>query len=107
MEFFIDCQFFAINFLSEGGETLSQQFASSEHLDKINWPEIIEFQGAPSCCPILKNSLAYLECENFKQYDGGDHLIFIGKVIHYDLLQGESNPLLYFRSNYRKIEAEQ
>ena len=32
--------------------------------------------------PLLANSLASLECRPWAEYDGGDHTIFVGEVMH-------------------------
>ena len=41
----------------------------------------IEFYISKNDIPLLKNCLVNLECELVKKYQGGDHLIFICKIM--------------------------
>jgi flavin reductase (DIM6/NTAB) family NADH-FMN oxidoreductase RutF len=52
--------------------------------------------------PILSGSRASFECETYAVHDGGDHLIFIGRVrqVRFEPLR---DPLLYFRGKYRRL----
>ena len=55
--------------------------------------------------PLLKNSLAVMECETLEIYPGGDHLIFLGEVKNAEVLRAEE-PLLYFRGKYRTLDGD-
>ena len=54
--------------------------------------------------PILCGSAATLSCDPWAVYDGGDHLIFIGKVV--DVAARDKEPLLFYRSSFRHIGAQ-
>ena len=97
----VAAKYFAVNILSNVQINLSKQFSSFKLSQNIDWDMITDFAGPHTGCPILKNSLGYLECENYQRYEGGDHLIFIGKVVNHSVLNTELDPLLYFRSNYK------
>jgi flavin reductase (DIM6/NTAB) family NADH-FMN oxidoreductase RutF len=86
---------FAINVLREDQMELSNRFARP-NTDKWMGVDFITWKSG---CPILKGTLASFECERHATYDGGDHVIFVGEVIHMhaDL---EGRPLLYFRGGY-------
>lgn len=44
----------------------------------------VEWEPSPSLgLPLIKNCIAYFECESEHQYEGGDHIIFVGKVVSY------------------------
>jgi flavin reductase len=62
------------------------------------------FDRTPLGTPILHGALAYLECKLKSTQDAGDHTIFIAEVEDVVVRQGE--PLLFFRSDYRKIGEE-
>ncbi|RPF52087.1 flavin reductase family protein [Aquisalibacillus elongatus] len=49
----------------------------------------------------IKDSLAYIECEPWAEYDGGDHVLFLGKVHDFDYLEGE--PLGFYGGKFSKI----
>jgi flavin reductase (DIM6/NTAB) family NADH-FMN oxidoreductase RutF len=46
---------------------------------------------------VLRRYLVRLECELAAEYDGGDHGIFLGRVVDLDPGEGASAPLTYFR----------
>ncbi|MDQ0352303.1 flavin reductase (DIM6/NTAB) family NADH-FMN oxidoreductase RutF [Alkalibacillus filiformis] len=49
----------------------------------------------------IKDSLAHIECAPWAEYDGGDHVLFIGEVENYDYDEGE--PLGYYCGQFSKI----
>ena len=55
--------------------------------------------------PLVKNALAFMECQTVKIYEGGDHLIFLGEVDNAEVLQPD-HPLIYFRGKYRKVHVD-
>ena len=46
-----------------------------------------------SGAPVLRGDLTRFECESWVYYDGGDHVIVVGKVIEMDNKPG-ANPLV-------------
>ncbi len=92
---------FAVNFLTAAQQDISNRFA-----DPRRSPEE-RFQGltvrtAVTQSPILPDVLAYLDCEVYAEYDGGDHTIFVGKVVAGEV--GEGSPLLYWNRGYRELK---
>ncbi|AGU53396.1 putative FMN reductase [Variovorax paradoxus B4] len=93
---FTGASHFAINVLAAHQHHLSRQF-STPQADKF---------GGVDCCegtagvPLLNGVIARFVCRNVKQYDGGDHLIFIGEVERYDRFDGEP---LVFHSGYYQV----
>ena len=88
---------FVVNILREDQQHYSDQFAS-QLPDKFDGIEFIE-NG--SGVPVLKNSLANLECRLVNSHASGDHTIFVGEVTRSSVSDGE--PLVYFHGNYRKL----
>jgi len=66
-------------------------------------PLNIYFEGRLGL-PLLKHSLAIMECETVEVYAGGDHQIFLGEVKSAEVLQPEA-PLLYFRGKYERLRS--
>ncbi len=93
---FTGASHFAINVLAANQHHLSRQF-STPQADKF---------GGVDCCegtagvPLLNGTIARFVCRNVRQYDGGDHLIFIGEVERYDRFDGEP---LVFHSGYYQV----
>lgn len=48
--------------------------------------------------PVLSNALATLECESEARYDGGDHLLIVGRVKRFSRFDKE--PLLFVQGRY-------
>lgn len=90
---------FAINVLTENQREVSIQFASRK-ADKF---EGIDWQAGKSGAPIINNCLASLECSLHELIEGGDHLIFVGKVEAITQQTG-GQPLVYFRGAYASVE---
>ncbi len=86
---------FAVNVLSEHQRDLSIRFASRAE-DK--WRGV-EWSAGESGVPMLANCLASLECSLVQVSEGGDHLIFVGRVERVKHHEGGS-PLIYFRGSY-------
>ena len=89
-------QDFVINILSTSQQPLSQHFASS--LKAEDWHNIPHTLNAQQI-PLLTGSCAHIECTLSDKHQGGDHTIYIGRVIG-----GSSNksasPLVYYHGNY-------
>lgn len=85
---------FAVNVLASDQMDLSNNFATREE-DKFAGVEI--FDGKCGM-PLLKSTVAHLECKNVNQYPGGDHTIFVGEVEHFEI--SNKKPLLYTNGQY-------
>lgn len=60
-------------------------------------------QTAVTGCPLLPDSLAWVDCTVWAMYDGGDHTIFVGEV--QDLSVSDLDmPLLYHNRLWRRSE---
>jgi flavin reductase (DIM6/NTAB) family NADH-FMN oxidoreductase RutF len=86
-------EFFAVNVLDRAQAALCARFAKSG--DKFAGVEHVLGLGG---CPIFSDSLALFECRSERQIDGGDHVIFIGKVLRASYRDGE--PLIFSAGQY-------
>lgn len=89
---------FAVNFLSADQTELSNRFASRRD-DKFDGIDVAA--GSETGCPLLGGALATLECELVDVFPGGDHSIFVGKLV--SVSAADLSPLLYFRGGYRGL----
>jgi flavin reductase (DIM6/NTAB) family NADH-FMN oxidoreductase RutF len=89
---------FVVNLLAEGQETLSSLFASRSVQNRFDH---VSYTLNTHNIPLLEGCLGYLECQVEQALDGGDHTIFIGKVLAATVHQG--NPLVYYAGNYRRL----
>ena len=97
LQTFKDSKHFGISILSELQEDLSRMFAKKDS----ERPPAIYFDGKLGQ-PLLRNSLAVMECEVVKVYEGGDHQIFLAEVQTAQALSPDG-PLLYFRGKYQRL----
>jgi len=93
---------FAINFLRDDQAHLSARFASAL---TEKW-EGIEFRPGSTGSPVLVPALAVLECRHHAQYDGGDHVIVVGRVTHLEVDSG-CKPLVFFRGRYHSLSLQE
>jgi flavin reductase (DIM6/NTAB) family NADH-FMN oxidoreductase RutF len=96
---------YAVSILAEDQQYLSRCFATtkSEKYDAFCGAEYFtRITGAP----ILQGCIAYLDCQVEARYPGGDHTIFLGRVLDLGLGENgraEASPLLYFRGRYERL----
>lgn len=93
---------FGINVLSEDQRAISEYYARPERTHERAEAEAgARFERTEHGTPMLKGSLAYLECRLHSAQDAGDHTIFIAEVE--DVVVHKGEPLLFFRGEYRKV----
>ena len=97
---FLSNRHFAVNVLSQSQLDISNRFAKAS-ADK--WAGI-KFELWDNDCPIFPGSVASFECAIHHTYDGGDHVIFIGRVEHM-AVDPEANPLLFLKGQYGHFAA--
>lgn len=91
---------FAVNILNISQEVLSQRFADNT-LSAAERFAGVHFRTEVTGAPILEVSLGWLDCSLVAAHPGGDHTIFVGKVMALDSSSNNS-PLLYYQSQYQK-----
>lgn len=96
---FESCRHFNVNVLRESQQELSNNFAKSSD-DK--W-DGVEHGYGENGCPVFDNCLAVLECDKHEMFEGGDHLIMIGKVTSMNYDGEDARPLLYYKGGYKRI----
>ncbi|MBS0391822.1 MAG: flavin reductase [Proteobacteria bacterium] len=83
-----------VHILSQEQEALSNLFARAGE-DKFGQQQL---EPGVSDAPLLPGCSARFQCKTMFQYDGGDHIIFVGQVLSYDRTQ--RLPLLYVTGQY-------
>ena len=90
---------FAVNVLTDSQSELSARFACAQS-DK--WASASSRPGRATPCPVLVPHLAVFECARYAAHEAGDHMIVIGRVLHFECNESAS-PLLFFRGRYRGV----
>lgn len=88
---------FAVHILGEDQEDISSRFARRGE-DKFAG---VELARGPSGIPMMTNFAARFVCRTAYQYEGGDHIIFVGEVVEFD--QRARPPLLFHGGQYGQL----
>lgn len=83
-----------VHILSNEQEALSNKFAKKGE-DKFAG---ISLDQGVTKSPLLPGCSARFQCRTMFEYEGGDHIIFVGEVLAYD--RNPTPPLLYLSGNY-------
>jgi flavin reductase (DIM6/NTAB) family NADH-FMN oxidoreductase RutF len=86
---------YAINVLCREQADLAARFAAplADRFAGIPWRE------GRSGMPLFEGCLAWFECCDGFRYEGGDHVIFVGEVVHFDHCD-DRVPLLFHGGAY-------
>ncbi|MYZ49113.1 flavin reductase family protein [Propylenella binzhouense] len=96
----LEAQGYAVNILSRQQEELSNRFARALS-DK--WADVAHSLGHAQA-PLLHGAIAHFECAPYAQYDGGDHVIVVGRVLRFSA-NPEAEPLVFFRGKYHSLKS--
>ena len=94
----LDAKGYAVNILTRQQEHLSNQFARA--LDD-KWSNV-GYEIGHAQAPLLDGVLAHFECDPYANHDGGDHILFIGRVVRFTAAE-DSDPLVFFRGKYHSL----
>ena len=86
--------FFAVHILSAEQESVSRRFASRGE-DKFAG---VELQIGIGDTPLLEGSCTRLQCRTSAVHDGGDHIIIVGRVLDFIII--DAPPLVFHRGRY-------
>ena len=86
---------FGVSVLHAGQEAISVAYAQGGAQFDLPWKV---HEGAP----VLADAMAAFACARHAVYDGGDHLIFIGRVLRLSF-DPKQDPLIYFQGRYRSV----
>ena len=90
---------YSINVLAAEQKTLSNKYAgkdrllTEDHLD-LTRPDF----------PSIVGAIAKFNCEIAHRYDGGDHLIIVGRVLSFDSADS-AKPLIFYAGSYNSLAA--
>jgi len=90
---------FAISFLAEAQQELSNRFAllPEGRFQGVDWRPAQESGGMP----ILEGAIGWMSCRVLNRVAAGDHWILLGEVEQAEPCEGQ--PLLYFDSAYQRL----
>lgn len=89
---------YSVNILLDSQQEVSNRFARFTEQQFAN----DDWESGSTGAPRLTAAHATFECVPYAHYDGGDHVIFVGRVVHLRA-EGEGDPLLFYRGKYRVL----
>jgi len=96
---FQQAKFFNVHVLRSDQDHVSNRFASKSS-DKF---DTVQYAKGSGGTPILDEYAALFECETAHQYEGGDHIIFVGLVRSFTCC--EEQPLLFHGGVYAGLNS--
>lgn len=96
---FRSAEYFAVNVLSADQSELSVRFANRRD-DKFAGVEVDDGAGG---CLLIEGCVARFQCRTEQIIDGGDHVIFVGRVVSFDH-DVEAPSLAFYRGRYCRVD---
>jgi flavin reductase (DIM6/NTAB) family NADH-FMN oxidoreductase RutF len=96
---FLNVDNYAVNLLRKGQGQVSAAFARA-NTDKWSW---VDCRRGMNDCPIFNSNLSVFECKKHAVYEGGDHMIFVGRVRRFDI-DRDAEPLVFFHGRYCTLD---
>ena len=91
---------YALSILAAGQQRVAQYFSdSSQPHDRAAFAQF-PHRTARTGAPLLEGALAQIDCQIETVYPGGDHLLYLGRVVYLHAA-GDDEPLLYLRGEFR------
>jgi flavin reductase (DIM6/NTAB) family NADH-FMN oxidoreductase RutF len=84
-----------VNILAVDQEEVCRLMAQkgADRFRELGW------RPAPSGAPVIRGAVAHIDCRTVAEYDAGDHVIVVGRVIEMEV-DSKDGPLLFFRGGY-------
>jgi flavin reductase (DIM6/NTAB) family NADH-FMN oxidoreductase RutF len=92
---------FAVNVLGADQVAKARRFADAPAAEKFDG---IAFRTDHTGAPVLEGALSWVDCRLWASYDGGDHTIFVGRVVSGGASGGA--PLLHFCGGYVRLDSQ-
>ncbi|GLY39710.1 oxidoreductase [Amycolatopsis sp. NBRC 101858] len=97
---------FGVNILAADQQDTSKYFADWRRPDGMAQFEAVGYTpGSRTGAPLLHGALAWLECELAQVVAGGDHSIFLGRVVATSRGTGE-DALVFYSGSYHHIDGK-
>lgn len=102
LDVFQNCNYFAINIINQTQTDVAMGFANSKIADKFS---LVSHADGEEGVPLIDDCVATFVCENYRQYEGGDHTIFIGRVVRHSTIT-EHEPAVFHRGKFTNLRNE-
>lgn len=96
---FQHCKEFAISILTDQQEDIAKYFAL-KGADKSTFFQPKKHHTAPT----IDNCCAYFKCQLYQSLVLGDHIMIVGKIIQYQLIN--NNPLVFAKGQFQTLNGK-
>ncbi|MGH3243509.1 MAG: flavin reductase family protein [Spirillospora sp.] len=102
----LDTGLFGVSVLTADQEGIARHFADvSRPLGAAQFEDVDCDTGPLTGVPLVAGALARFECEMWNTYDGGDHSIFLGRVLSMDRPGVDRDEaLLFYQGRFRRLQ---
>lgn len=94
---------FSVSVLAEKQRQVSTIFSQAARADKFSQ---VAYSMGRTGAPILRDALAHLECDLWAGYPGGDHTIFVGRVVSANNNKDCDLPLVFYGGSYESLDVD-
>ena len=94
---FMDADYWNVHILASDQEAVSGNFAKKGGDKFVD----IDFSEGVKGVPVIAGCAAVMQCQIEHQYEGGDHIIMVGRVL--DFNDSGKAPLAFFRGRYARL----
>jgi flavin reductase (DIM6/NTAB) family NADH-FMN oxidoreductase RutF len=91
---------FAISVLNADQEEVARYFAGRRPAGAEQFEVLDCRHGERSGAPLIGGAAAHFECELWRTYDGGDHTIFVGRLLAMDDEDYDDDVLVFLRGHF-------
>ena len=95
---------FTVNLLADDQEGLSRLFASPERSSGLQALHSLGGGYGSTGAPLAAGALAVIECELAEVYAGGDHDLFLGRVVGVRMGDARKGPLIFHEGTYPTLK---
>jgi flavin reductase (DIM6/NTAB) family NADH-FMN oxidoreductase RutF len=104
-ESIVSASSFAVSVLSASQQALARHFANrARPLGMAQFAAAEWDRGPRTGAPLIRKALAHVECALWREYDGGDHHIVLGRVLGAGGTPGDA--LLFFSGGFQQLPWE-
>ncbi len=97
--------YYAVNLLAADQEGLSRLFASPERSSGLQAVHSLNGGYGETGSPLAAGALAAIECELEATYPGGDHDLFLGRVVAIHMGDTRKAPLVFHEGSYPTLKS--
>lgn len=91
---------YTINILSDEQKALSKKYSGKDRVLDVDHTDLDQAEF-----PVIKGALAHFSCQVAHRYEGGDHIIIVGKVVNFSSAEA-GEPLVFYTGDYRSLSIQ-